>query len=137
MFSQDDVACIYAEAPLSDTRSQLREQLQRSSMIERAIQQAPVTFWAMDMRGKVLLCEGGGLSKLPQDCSDCVGKSVEDIECHLEKWKEGANSVRSGRKGAAFFVRKGSSMTVEHYGPLLSPSGRLVGVLALSLDIEE
>jgi hypothetical protein len=110
-------------------RRNLHKQLQRSTLIERAIDQCQVIVWATDLEGEVILCDGGGIKELGEDF-DRVGMSVGKIP-YQTRWVEALDVVRKcGR--IAFTIQTESGSIIESFGPLLSPAGRVVGVLAVS-----
>lgn len=111
-------------------RRNLHRQLQRSTLLDKAIDQCAVIVWATDLEGEILLCDGGGLRDFGIS-EDRVGTNIQDHCCYPTRWKDAVEVVRSsGRANFTITLERGS--VIESFGPLLSPAGRVVGVLAVS-----
>lgn len=116
-------------------RMHLHKQLYRTTLIDRAIDQCAVIVWATDLEGEILLCDGGGLRDLGVS-TDSIGKNIMDQCCYPTRWQQAVEVVRSSGR-ASFTIAIDHGSVVESFGPLLSPAGRVVGVLAVSTVLGE
>jgi PAS domain-containing protein len=116
-----------------DFRRNLHRQLQRSTLIDRAIDNCPVLIWATDKDGEVLLCDGGAMRVLGFT-SDIIGHNVASGFPYPTRWNDAYESVSSSA-GVTFTISTDHGYIVESFAPLLSPAGRVVGVLVVSMMV--
>jgi hypothetical protein len=119
-----------------DFRQKLFIQLQRTTLLDQVVDQCGVIVLATDLHGDVLMADGGGLRELGVLPGDLVGKNVRDTATHPSRWADGLAAVTNGKKRVSFLVDSGESKHVETFGPMLSPAGRVVGVLSITTKVE-
>lgn len=115
-----------------DFKEKLFSQLQRTTLIDQVVDQCDVVVMATDLHGEVLMADGGMLREMGIKPCDLVGTSIQDAAFSPSKWSEGLKAVTNGRKRVSFLVGDAGSVVLETFGPMLSPAGRVVGVLAIA-----
>ena len=102
----------------------------------RVIEHAPIVLWAVDEKGLVTLSEGKGLATLGLKPGEVVGRSVFEmyadvpgVLAHMERCLGGEEFTGIVEVGPHWFE--------THYTPIRDASQRVVGLLAVSLDVTE
>lgn len=116
-----------------EARKQLEESEERFKTV---INNAPIIFWSIDIKGIFTLSEGKGLEGIGLKPGELVGKSLFDY------YKDFPNALIPVKKAL-----KGETMTSEIeiagkffqtlYSPLKDESGNITGIVAISTDITE
>ena len=114
----------------------LFSQLQRTTLLEQVVGQCGVVVMATDLNGEVLMVDGGMLRDAGENPSDMIGKNVSSIVARPRRWSEGLVAVTNGSRRVSFLVDYDGVKRLETFGPLLSPAGRVVGVLSITAKVE-
>jgi PAS domain S-box-containing protein len=115
----------------------LAESVQRAGL--GILDRAPVTLWALDREGHIVLSEGGGIPALEQSRTSprdrVLGMKLVDV---TEDPRIPENHARALR-GESFssLVSFRSRVLDAWYGPLKDDEGRVLGTVGIGMDVTE
>ena len=132
-------------------RNRLAAQLHRQSLLERAVSQTRVAIWATDLDGEVVLSEGGLLSYIGLEPGQAVGTNVYAWPSY-PLWRTAKDRLLDGDTEIIYLTHpeatgdvvdlegnhirlKNVGVWVESYSALLSPAGRVVGILVSAMSL--
>ena len=131
----DDSYQIFAEEILE--RTETEDTLRRSEERYRSvIQVVPAVLWAIDTEGIIIFSEGRGLEKLGYKAGELVGQSVFSLPLISEI---GIARIRHGLTGVEYEaeVEFMGKYFKNHYIPKINSSGKVTGLISISVDITE
>ena len=106
-----------------------------------------MVMWATDMDGVILLSEGGILDSVGLSPGETVGQNVSQFRAH-KSWAAAKNRLLAGEDHFTVLVNFGSPMSgdspdvasplvywLHTFSPLLSPSGLVIGIIAVAMRL--
>lgn len=107
-----------------------------SERLRTLVRFLPVVIWETDAEGVVTLSEGRGLAALGWEPGELVGRSV--FELYADHPESGENARRALR-GEEFstLTDVGGVFIEAHMGPRRDPSGRIVGIAGVGMDVTD
>lgn len=135
--AQGQPAYFFAMIMDIDERKRAEVALQQSEELLRTIiTRAPIILWAADKEGKFSLMEGTRLELLELEPGQYVGRSI------FELFKDRPDIVEYNQRALAgenftATVDFGSRTFENHFSPLLTPEGEMLGVVGVAIDITE
>ncbi len=123
-----------------DERRRVQELLaEREARLRLVLEQVPAILWTTDRELRFTSSSGAGLKDLGMDSQTLLGKSVAEIvkdgeqrAVLLERYRRVLDGV--SQEFEFTFNGRGYSMRLE---PLRDPSGEVIGVIGLALDVTE
>lgn len=107
---------------------------ENQTRLQFVVDQAPVVLWALDTEGMFTLSEGRGLEALGLEPGEVVGRSVFDVYTGNAEVLKDARTALAGHRVRSS-VRVGDLVFESRQRPLVDPSGRVVGVLGIAVDV--
>ncbi len=104
--------------------------------LQRVIEHAPIVLWAVDEKGLVTLSEGKGLATLGLKPGEVVGRSVFEMYADVPGVLAHLKRCLAGEEFTGI-VQVGPHWFETHYTPIRDATQRVVGLLAVSLDVSE
>lgn len=110
----------------------------RLDLLYSIMANAPLLIWAVDLNGKLLLCEGKGLKSIGHDSDGCEGLSLLEIHKDTPKFKRMLQRSLDGESFCATAKTKMGTKGIafENWqGPLHGPNGEIIGAAGVAVDI--
>ena len=121
-------------------KNAFEEAFKKHHLRSAVIRQTPVALYATDLEGVVLFSEGGVLARLGLQEGQIVGLSMKDFDGYPQ-WKAARDRLVNGEDSVSYIVhhddptKPHAGVWAELFSPLRGPSGRIKGVVVLTISL--
>jgi PAS domain S-box-containing protein len=110
--------------------------LEPTAHLRAMINNAPMVLWMLDEHGVFTFSEGRGLEVLGLRPGEVVGRSVFEVYAEAGTVLEDARRALAGETRASL-VRLGETWFDTRSAPMHDPSGRIIGMVGVALDVTD
>jgi len=110
---------------------------QRDAVIRAVIQNAPISIWAVDLKGTITLAEGGEQVQPGLQPGMEVGQNASNFFSNRPEVIKNLKLALEGEEAAELVKVDNSSIYDTRYAPILDTQGNILGATCIGIDVTE